>query len=225
MISQTIRGGASAALAIVVLTACAPQPNMAQAPAAAPTPEQVREAGLVALDLLAPAWGVAARGVGPCDARYTPEALSARCDELMKDPGALSTELPKLEDLAVALRESKMTEADEAWLRAADAVFIPLIGRAPPKGAKGRKALTQLDAQLRPMLARPAPSYGAASAMDVLSPEGEPLTAAELKALEPFVDQMKSALKAWDKAARGASLIRVAEYGAMIARRNAEGAQ
>lgn len=226
MISQTIRGGASAALAIVALSACAPQPNMAQAPSAsAPTSEEVREAGLLALDLLNPAWGASARSVGPCDARYTPEALMARCEELMKNPDALSAELPSLEELAAALRESKMTEADGAWLRAADAVFTPLLDRAPPKGAKGRKALDQLDARLRPMLARPAPGYGASSVMDVLSSSGKPLTRAEIAALEPFVDQMERALKDWDKAARGASLIRVAEYGVMAARRNAEGAE
>lgn len=223
MIKKTFRGGASAALSIAVLSACAPAPETAQSPVAPkPTVAGARVAGMLALDLLAPAWGAAARDAGSCDARYMVEPLRARCEALKREPDALAGDLPQLETLAGAMRDDAMANADAAWLRAADAVFAPLIGRAPPKGAKGREALARLDERLRPMLARPAPGYGAASLTEALSISGKPLTSAEIAALAPFVAAMERRLADWDRAARGAALLRVAEYGAALARRRME---
>lgn len=221
MIQKTFRGGAPAALAIAALSACAPAPGPTPL-APQPTVADARAAGMLALDLLAPAWGAAARDAASCDARYLAAPLRARCEALKTDPDALEAELPQLEDLAGALRDDAMAKADDAWLRAADAVFAPLIGRAPPKSAKGRAALERLDERVRPMLARPAPGYGAASLTDALSASGKPLARAEIAALSPVVERMERALSDWDRAARGGALLRVAEYGAALARARME---
>lgn len=204
-----------AALSLFTLAACAPPTSRQTAPQERPPVDaaSARAAGLLALDALAPVWGGAAQGGDDCVERYAAAPLFERCLKLKTDPAALSTDMPRLDALAAAAGADALSAADTEWLRAMDAVFDPLAGRAP-----GGAVFAAAERRMAQLLARDTPAFGASSLAEVMDPAGAPLSPAEAALLASRIARAEAARASWAREASKARATQaaLADYATLL---------